>query len=228
MGYKRKARAYRGRRRTKRLRVYGRRRLFSRKGIRPVTVVRTFRSTYWQPATATTGDFWKYWTQSVSAIPNWSEYAALFEQYRVNWMKLTFRPRFNNFSGDNTTDTTLPGVTNQHGTELHVIIDPKSQTTPSGTYTSANLNTFLENGKVRTYRGLRPIHVKVKYPCVLDDINAGTGFSWKKTPWLSTQFASNIQHRGVHTFAADSNMSGTFGNAFDVFYTISVTFKGMN
>ena len=84
------------------------------------------------PATTNTIDFYRYYTFTVNQIPNWSEYQALFDEYKVNWFKYTFRPRYDSFAGNDTTDTTLPGVTNQSTTYLHTLVDPKTYITPSG------------------------------------------------------------------------------------------------
>lgn len=188
-------------------------------------VTRTFWHFNWAPNTATTGGFWQYQQINLGNVPNVSEYVSVFDTYRVNSIKYTFRPRYDSFAGNDTTDTTLPGVTNQGGSDVHVIVDPKSTTNPSGTYTTANLNAFLENGKVRTYSGNKPFSFLIKYPCVLDDINGVAATNLRKAPFLSTK-NTTINHRGAHVFISDVNLTGNFGNSWDVFVTLNMTFKG--
>lgn len=190
-----------------------------------VKVQRTFWLQAWAPSTATTAGFWQYWTTSPSQIPNITEYTALFDKYKVMSIKFTFRPRYDNFAGNDTTDTTLPGTTAQGGTNMHVIIDPTSNVTPSGTYDSANLNRFLENGKVRSYTGNKPISVYIKYPCVAEDTNGTANARYERAKWYSTNLPG-VQHRGFHAFLQDTNLTGTFNQTFDVFVTYNIVFRG--
>lgn len=191
-----------------------------------VNVTRTWWSQNWVPAVTNTTDFWKYLSISISSIPNVSEYTNLFDAYKVNSLTFTLRPRYDNFAGNDTTDTTLPGVTNQGGNQVHVIIDPKSPVTPSGAYSSANLNSFLENGKVKTYMGHNPIKIHVKYPCLADDVNASTNSIFRRCPYISTAVPGAVI-RGAHVFIQDVNFTGVFGQSYDLFVTANVTFKGM-
>lgn len=189
-------------------------------------VRRTFWNFNWVPGTAATSDFWRYITFSANLIPNISEYTNLFDTYRVNSFTVTLRPRYDSFAGNDTTDTTLPGVTNQGGNHVHVIIDPSSPiSTPSGTYVFGTLNSFLENGKVRTYDGTKTISIKVKYPCFVDDINNTAASDYKRSTWITTN-NTGVSHRGVHMFIQDVNFTGAFGQSYDVFYTVDISFKG--
>lgn len=188
-------------------------------------VTRTWRWTNWTPATTNTTDFWRYLDIAAAQMPNWSEYAAVFDMFRVNNIKFTLRPRYDAFDGANTTDITLPGVTNQGKTYAHVIIDPRSPVIPTGVYTSGNLNTFLENGKVRSYSGNRPINIFIKYPCTAEDVNTSAAATYKRGGWYSTT-TGGIVHRGAHVFLQDVNMTGVFGQAYDIFVTMSITLKG--
>lgn len=188
-------------------------------------VTRTFWHFNWAPNTATTGGFWQYQAITLNNVPNVSEYVSVFDTYRINSIKYTFRPRYDSFAGNDTTDTTLPGVTNQGGSDVHVIVDPKSTVNPSGTYTTANLNAFLENGKVRTYSGNKPFSFLIKYPCIQTDVNGTSSAQLQRAPYLSTK-TGTIAHRGAHTFISDVNLTGNFGNSWDVFVTLNMTFKG--
>lgn len=191
-----------------------------------MNVVRTFWYENWTPSTVTTANFWKYYAFRFSDIPQYTEYSAIFDQYRINAVKVTFRPRYDNFAGNDTTDTTLPGVTNQGLTTAHIINDPYSQLVPSGVYSSANLNIFLENGRVRSYTGVKPFSVYLK-PTIYETVSATNTARIKRAPFLMCQDGFNAAHRGFHIFLQDINLTGVFGQSFDVFYTYYLTLKGM-
>lgn len=191
-----------------------------------LNVTRQWWALNWSPSSGSIGGFWQYLSTSVGSIPNIGEYTALFDSYKVNSFTIILRPRYNSFAGNDTTDTTLPGVTNQGGNDVHVIIDPKSTVVPSGLYTSTNLNTFLENGKVRSYRGMNPITIMVKYPCMSDDVNNTANSDFKRFSYVSTT-NTGVSIRGAHVFISDVNLTGIFGQSYDVFYRLNVTFRGM-
>lgn len=221
MMYKRKRASTRRRYRKRARKSYVPRPLTRRRGTM-INMHRTFNYSYWQPSTATTSDFWKFYSFTIQDMPNYTEITNLFDSYRIARIKVKFLPRFNAFDGSNTTDTTLPGVTNQQGTNLHIIVDPKSQTGPTGVYSRANMNNFLESGKVRTYNGNRPVTVYYK-PVVSDSLTSGARFL--SAPWLPT--GSPSPHYGFHAFAQDVNMTGTFGQSWDVFVTFYIQAKGI-
>lgn len=191
-----------------------------------MTTERTFWLQLWSPSTATTAGFWQYWVTSLQQLPNYAQYTSVFDKYKINSIKFSFRPRYDNFAGNDTTDVTLPGTTAQGGTNMHVIIDPTSNVTPSGIYDAANLNVFLENGRVRSYTGNEPIEVLVKYPCVAEDTNTTANARYERSKWYSTNLPG-VQHRGLHAFLQDTNLTGVFNQAFDVFVTMNVSFAGM-
>lgn len=177
----------------------------------------------WSPDTVTTNGFWRYYTTSLNSIQNNTEFTNLFDQYRIAALKYVFRPRYDSFAGNDTTDTTLPGVTNQGRCMLHVVNDPYSTVTPSGAYNSGTLNGFFEQGNsVKTYSGNRPVTVYFR-PTVLANIG-GQNSQVKRAPFLNvTDVAAS--HRGFHIFAQDVNMTGVFGQSWDVYITYYLTLK---
>lgn len=189
-----------------------------------VTFKRKFWYANWQPSTTTTADFWKYWTVNLAAVPQYAEITSLFDEYRINALKFEFHPRFDSFAGDNTTDTTLPGITNQSGTKLHILVDPSSTLTPSGTYVSSTLNVLMENGNVRTHSGNRIVSVYYK-PKFYDTVGGVAG-RMSSPKYLRTD-SSAIQHLGFHSFAQDNNFNGTFGQSWDVFVTAYISARNM-
>lgn len=158
-------------------------------------------------------------------MPNFGELASLFDQYRVYALKYTFRPRYDGFQGQDTTDTTLPGVTNQGKTYIHVVNDPKSTISPSGVYNSTTLNSFFEQGRVKSYNGNRPFSVYFK-PSVADDADGVNIAKYVRAPWLNVG-VTGIIHRGFHSFAQDINLTGVFGQSWDIFVTPYMMFKNM-
>lgn len=192
-----------------------------------VQFTRTCNVGVWFPGTATTGDFWKYITYSAADITSFGEIASLFDQYRIAAYKVTFRPRFDGFSGNDNTDTTLPGITLNGATQLHIINDPRSTVAPSGTYTRANFNTFLEQGNVRSYMGTRPVSVYVK-PQILNTLGGASSFNYMKAPWLQTNASgSAVPHYGFHAFITTNNFSTEFTQAWDIMVKFYIQAKGM-
>lgn len=222
MAVKRRRSSRRMRRRTRRKTS---KRMLRRKRSTPrvTSFKRTCWSTNFTPTAASTSGFWVYFTTTFASISNNAEYVALFDQYKINAVKYTFRPRYDSFAGNDTTDTTLPGVTNQGGTMVHTIADPTSNVVPTGLYGASNLNTFLENGNVRTRTGNKAFSVYFK-PMVDDSMATGT--ERKRASWLPTT-NTTIVHNGFHCFFQDVNLTGTFGQSFDIYITYYFQCRGM-
>lgn len=189
-----------------------------------VTCKRQFRHSFWQPSTAATLDFWKIFWFKLNDLPSSAEFTALFDEYRINGIKVVFRPRFDNFSGNDTTDTTLPGVTNQSGVNLHICKDPRGVISPSGVYGPSTLNAMFEHDNIRSYNGNKAISVYYK-PTVVNTVD-GSAAKYTYAPWLSTAYPG-LNHFGFSAFAQDINFSGTFGQSWDIFVTYYMQFRGM-
>lgn len=108
---------------------------------------------------------------------------------------------------------------------MHIIVDQRTTVAPSGTYTRSTLNTFLENGKVKSYTGNRPFSVYFK-PAVAQTVGNVSGAGFLYAPWLQTSQTA-LTHYGFHAFAQDFNMNGSFGQAFDVFVKFYIQCKGL-
>lgn len=189
-----------------------------------MSVKRTFLYDTWVPSTASTSGFWKYYSSTLGDIPSISDYVNLFDLYRIKAVKFTFVPKYDNFAGNDTTDTTAPGITNCWGVQPHVILDPHSTVTPTGTYTLATYADFSANGAVRQHVGNKTFSVYYR-PKVLDTM-AGLSAMPKSSPWIFTS-QSGVAHRGFHVFMTDYGFSGTgFGNqGYNVFVTLYLQFK---
>lgn len=212
----------------KRYTVKRKRTMYRRKVVRGqfMQIKRTIYQGNWAPNTTTTAGFWRVFAPTLSDMgASANDFAALFDCYRIKALKVTLRPRFDNFAGNDTTDTTLPGVTNQSGTRVAIIVDPSTSTAPTGSYSIANFNTFVENGNVRFYEGLRPINIYFR-PKVEQTIGGLSGARRVGSPWLQIG-STNILHWGFHCFMHDNAFSGTFGNSFDIFYTYYLQLKNV-
>lgn len=164
------------------------------RGLPRLPIVHMKRTSYagtMQLGTATTFDFWRFWEPSLGSFNNFSELANVFEQVRVNAVKLTFRPRFESvnapITGNTPMTTVMPYVT--------MIVDPQSGITPTGAYNSSTLNLLLEGGG-KTRRANRPFSVYFK-PWVSIPTNTNGGVIFKKTPWLRTT-DTGVPHKGAH------------------------------
>lgn len=201
------------------------------RGVRaPMTlaVKRKFYLENWQPSTATTNGFWRYYSFNLAQMFDVGQFQAVFDQYRINAIRVEFHPRYSEFAGNDTTDTVLPGVTNQAGTRLSVMVDTRSSVVPSGAYSSATYNSFLEQGNARTHQGNRPVTVYFR-PSVSTTLGANVaGAARKRAPVMMLDASGQqVNHTGFHIFAWDPNFSGTFGQSFDILVTYYLTFRGM-
>lgn len=187
------------------------------------------RTTYggnWNMSTVSTSGFWRYLTYSLSGMNNYTEFTNVFDEYKLCAIKVKFIPRYDNFAGSNTTDVVQPNVTNQTGNYITTYIDTDPGMVPSGTYTSATFNTFIENcnGRFKMRQALRPFSVYFK-PKIPKDIG-GTSTAVQRPCWLSTA-SPTITHSGAHVFMHDVNFVGSSGQSYDMFVTYYVQFRGL-
>ena len=157
--------------------------------IRPIRdylqCTRTTYSENWTPNPNSTNGFYRYYQLNLSNVNNFGEFTALFDQYKINAIVYKFVPRYDGFSGNDTTDTTLPGVTNQGATRMHIMVDPYSVDGPTGAYTSATLNSFLERGSnIKTYDGGKTFTVYFK-PTYNNTVE-GSNTNRVPSKWLNT------------------------------------------
>lgn len=187
-----------------------------------INVKRMFYSGTWVWGTATTGDFWKAFEPTVAnGFNNFSEFAAVFDRYKVNAIKVTFRPRFDTVAAPVTGATPLTVVKPY----MCIVKDPFTTLVPSGLYTSANLNTLLENGG-RVYDADRTVSVYYR-PYISVPTNTGSGQWYKRAPYLRTNDVTTPM-RGFQAFAYQNNFSNIATDlVWDVFVTMYVTFKDL-
>lgn len=210
-------------------RPYKKRRIMRRKpavprGIRQrpgvLAVTRKFYTGPLQFSTASTAGFWNYVTVTAGTLPSFSEFSNVFDEYRILGVKVEYRPSY-----DTTIIPTGAGTNSQPEAYLHVLVDPASTLIPSGTYTSTNLNTFLENQGVRTYKANRYIKFFFR-PKVADSLEGGsTSTRQFKMPWTKTT-NTGVVLRGYHTFIQVNNFNTTNTNiSLDTFLTYYMMFR---
>jgi len=185
------------------------------------------------PSSAATGNFWTYQAPSLDSawadasvtlggLSNKAEYTPLFEMYKVNGIRLHFKPRLTNYNMDQQVPTA--GVTLQTMPYVSVITDPRSNVTPSGPYNATTINTFLEQGNVKTRRGDRPFSIYVR-PYVTEQFGGGAT-RYIKSPWTDATL-TNTPQRGYHIMFHNQNMASNMFNLYDIFATYYLQWKGM-
>ena len=186
-----------------------------------VDVKRTFLFGSWQFGTASTADYWRYIEYTLtSGFQNAAEFAAVFDEYRVNNIRVDFMPRFDNVAAPVTGATPLTVVKPR----MACIVDGESTQTPSGPYSAGTLNNMLENGAT-IHDATKTVTMYCKPSVALATSSGGVVF--KKSPWLRT-FDLNIQHRIGHVMAFQQGFSSVATDVqWDIFITMYVSFKNL-
>lgn len=208
-----------------------------RSSFRSVPVVSVKRTCYLgtiNPNTVATYGFWQYRTVSLNSgftdqslanmggLTNLSEYTALFDQYKLSAFKILLRPRRLDVQSS---QDLYAGATFLDRNYVTIVKDPTDITSPTGTYTNATFNSFLECGKARTYRGDRPVSIYMK-PKVQEQYGSGANrYVTPKWTDLNTS-GTTMPHRGFHLYFHNQAMTTSFMQ-YDVFITYYLKFKGM-
>lgn len=186
---------------------------------------RKFWMSLWQPGTATTGQFWKKLTVNLSQIPNYTEITNMFDLYCIKAVKYTLIANFSAIDGNQTLGF---GGTQLSKPTVHVCYDKYSTVTPSGTYTTGTLNSFMEQGKIRTVRDpFQPIQIYIRRPTI-DVWDAYNQTTLKPSHYLRSDTLASANHYGPQVFINDPNLSGNnlAPVSWDVYCTVYLTCKG--
>lgn len=188
-----------------------------------LSVKRTSYNTSWGFDTVTTNGFWRYLQYDMNSFNNFSEMANVFDEYRVNAIKITFRPCYDSVQLSNTAGADI----NQRQSYAHYLIDPASTVAPTGTFLTATLNTFLENGGVVTKTLNRPFSIYFK-PSLTDAVfNTGTGSAMVSSKrWIRTSDPS-AAYRGVHVFLQPNGFVSNPNIKLDIFVTFYAQFRNI-
>lgn len=227
MAYIRKRRGVKGRRKMRK-RVYRRGRvgvLAMPRLIRPNKLVtkRTFYLENWSFSTALISGYWRYYSFALNQVPNLVEYQGLFDEYKINAIKVTFRPAYDSVPSD------APALNINTGPQAyaHVSIDPAATNLPSGIYNSSTVNSFLENSGVKTYTANKPFSVYFK-PMIRDQVQGtGQNAELRRPRYIRTN-EPGATHAGFNIMLQQNNMSANNSRiSLDVFVTFYLSLKNM-
>jgi len=192
-----------------------------RKPRMPTYAMRTVKTTYqgtWQFSTAATSGFWKYYEAQAIQMSEFSEFATIFDEYKITNLKYTFRPKFDGYAADPATAGPL--------CYAHVIKDPASTRIPNGAYSADTINQFLENGSVKSHTLTKPMSVSFRPKILTADFGGGTASTAIASRWIRTT-EDGIPHRGFHMFLQNNALASTNGTVIlDVFVTYTIMFRG--
>lgn len=160
---------------------------------------------------------------SLDSLPNYTEFTALYDMYKIKGVKLSFVP-----SGNSYMTSTVSGITSAVGfSRFHSVIDYDDLSTP------ANETTLLQYNTLRSTPGYR-IHNRFVKPrvqmSVLDDNTAGTvapAAIGRAGQWLDTDNPT-IDHTGIKIWcSAPINSGATAGTSitYSVYATYYLAFK---
>lgn len=204
-----------------------------RAAVPQISIKRTCYLGSMTPNTVATYGFWQYRTvsltngfydqtlSSMGGLSNYSEYQSIFDQYRLGAFKIVLRPRIIDMNQDQSAATLGRDMC-----YVTVVKDPTDNVSPTGTFTAATLNTFLECGKARTFRGDKPVTIYMK-PQVQEQYGGGSN-RYVKPQWTDlTATGVTMPHRGFHLFFHNQQMTSNVFNSYDVFITYYLKFRGM-
>lgn len=209
-------------------------------GSKVLNVKRTVCLGQFAPGTLTTDGFYKKMTvslqtgftsnngTSLGGLTNLTEFTALFDQYKLLAFKVVLRPQNRDYNLSQLNPST--GTTFYGFPYVSVMRDPFDVVAPSGTYGRTVYNSFLEQGgdKVKTYRGDKEIKIYCKSWVPDNYGNVGApSVRWTRPKW--TQLDANgqaMQHYGYTLFFHNQNFDATTFNAYDVFVTYYLKFRG--
>lgn len=150
----------------------------ARLGYAQSTVHRFKRSFYKEGALASdpTNDQFGGFVYSLQNLPSYTDFTTLFDQYRIDKIRVTFYPR------QNVTNGTFPSPTNDtvQSCQVFSVVDYDDGTAPTA------LDQLLQYQNLKTTRGLQ-VHSRTFKPGVeIAQTNNGTlaGSMVKKSPWL--------------------------------------------
>jgi len=192
---------------------------------RGVYFKRTFWGGTWDWNNVTTSGFFRRIYASLSLLPNYSEYAALFDEFKMHGVKVTFHPRYGIPVQQQQINSTA--YTNQ----VYITYAPDTHGDPSnvasGLYNSSTYNSFLEmvgsRAKTKPIRG--PISVYFKPTFAMTDNNQTV---MKNPGWLNFNSNGSETMYSAWAFIHDYNFANADAAAtsFDIQYTYYFSARG--
>jgi len=168
------------------------------------------RSAYYPSALTSTALFSGFGGASktvLSQLPNYTEFSALFDQYKIKKVQYTYIPRYDSADISQYNNLTLP--------RLFYVIDRDDAAAPSG------INDLMQYANVRSVQFNKPITVTY-VPSVsglVYQTGVASGYAPKSKQWLDLA-STDVEHYG-HKFWIDLHTSN-FGSNFKVDIQIRV------
>lgn len=175
----------------------------------------------WLPTVSTGWNSTNY-SFRLNNIPSYTEFTALFEQYRINAVKLTFIPEWIGGLDQNNAYMASGGSTPYISSpRIYTVIDK------DGDPQISTENLMLENSGARLIQAPhRPFSVYVRKPCAQFEVGTSLGFSGaapKPSPWLDCD-NYGVNHFGIG-IGAQVNGSATASMPYRVVATYYLQFK---
>lgn len=190
-----------------------------------LNIKRKFWLGLWAPNTTSVSGYWRPQFLRLDQIPNYTELTALFDQYKINAVKLEF---IANHTGADANGALAGG--NYQIPRVHVCYDKFSTSTPTGLYGSGAFNTFMEQGRVKNIRDpLKPFSIFVRKPTIArwDAAIAGGNTNLGYAPYLRTDNSDMVEHNLCNIFISDTNFTGLDLPSWkwDIYVTAYLSFR---
>jgi len=204
-------RTYRRKRPTRSRRTYKRRRTFRSKRSRLSTKIYKFKrvATGTQSFTSEVSTTLDY-SFSLENLPNYTEFTALFDMYRIDAVKLQLIPKINIADG-NTNNRFM----------IYSVLDYNDIASLSNVDAALQYQNLRKTTSTRTHTRF----IKPKVAITQTDVSATSFVSSYKAPWIKTSNA-DVAH-GFIKFISEENPN-TNAIEFDEIITMYVSFKNVN
>lgn len=174
---------------------------------------RTFKATIQATAALPTVGAYAF---TLDDMTNYGEFQALFDQYMIESVEVTFMPRA---TVQSVAEEAVGGV---GVPRLHWVRDHDDANVPSTT-----LNTFLENARVKTELLDKPRKIRITPSTLVETYKgvASTSYSPAFRKWIDAADA-NVPHYGLKWYLETPGWA-TNQNVCDVYYDIEFACKGV-
>lgn len=180
------------------------------RNLTPINFRRRFYYAGFTWSTASVTGFWNVLQMSFNQIPNSTDYADLFQEYKINRIKVTFVPCY---TGSDQTGVAAGASVPM----LHYKVETPQFLTPAGAYNNSTLNAYMDTGPTSKLFD-KPISVYFE-PTIPTDVN-NTVVETQGPSWIRTTVGGTaILHNGLSffiNFNSFSSPSATFTT--DVYY----------
>lgn len=219
----RRRRAGMGRRRLRGGRRLPRRGLRARLFRRLVNPTPTFTETFVPNPTFVRPNQGQLFTANIGSLPQYAQYTALYNQYRINWVKIMLVPDFNSSSADGNSaayNATIPGTGAMGLARIVWAIQDTPLPNPAVGIPANEAVVLQDNGcKVGVIKNKWTCSFK---PCVATDINVGQGGlttqgKMRYKPFLN--FTGNPLLETIH-YGVQAYITQPISNALPVDYHI--------